>query len=111
MTEPEELPEGPYQVNTSPYFENGKPSIIWGPDGPGHGAICELSPTAPREYNIKLARLLAGSWEMREIINAFLTTDLYADSEGLVNYDFPNTEDGDLLKIRAEAIIEKIDGK
>lgn len=38
---------------------------------------------------------------------ALLGADLYADGEGLVSFDFPNTEDGDAAKLQAETAIAK----
>ncbi|KKN47324.1 hypothetical protein LCGC14_0664300 [marine sediment metagenome] len=36
---------------------------------------------------------------------ALLEADLYADGEGIVNFDYPNTSDGDKAKEQAEAAI------
>ncbi len=40
-----------------------------------------------------------------EACKDLLTTDLYADGEGIVSFDYPNTSDGDEAKAKAYAAI------
>ena len=40
-----------------------------------------------------------------EACKALLKADLYADGEGIVNFDYPNTSDGDEAKEQAIAAI------
>jgi hypothetical protein len=71
------MKNAPWQVNTDPNYEGGRPGIIWGKDGPGHGAICHLSPfwsnRSPRDFNEDHARLIASAPDLLEACKKALT--------------------------------------
>ena len=57
------------------------------------------------------AQLIAAAPALLEACKALLKADLYADGEGIVNFDYPNTSDGDEAKEQAEAAIAAAEGK
>ncbi len=61
MNEESKITPGPWMVNTHPGYESGKPGIIWGSEGPGHGSICDMTPEFPREFNSANANLIAAA--------------------------------------------------
>lgn len=61
---------GPWSVNADARYESGKPCYVWGPEGPGHGAVCELSPHYPREFNADDAALIAAAPDLLRSLSA-----------------------------------------
>ncbi len=55
------------------------------------------------------ARLIAAAPLLLEACKALLEADLYADGEGNVSYDYPNTSDGDEAKAKAKAAIAAVE--
>lgn len=53
------------------------------------------------------ARLIAAAPELLEALKAVLSADLYADSEGLVSFAYPNTDEGEAAAEIARRAIAK----
>lgn len=57
------------------------------------------------------ARLIAQAPAMVDLIEKLLTTELYADGEGLVSFAYPNTAEGDAVIAEARALLTAIKGE
>ena len=77
---------GPWSVNTSRHYENGKPAIVWGPEGPGHGDVCQLPPIYPREFNEANARLIAAAPDMLAALQMFVDQHTLSSGEYEAKY-------------------------
>lgn len=112
MEEIERTP-GPWSVNTDTNYEGGKPGIIWGPFGPGHGAVCNMAPCVyPREFNAADAVLIASAPDLLASLKELLphaTRRIEELNKQMVGSLYPAINWA--MIDRAEKIIAKLEGQ
>ena len=73
---------GPWSVNTDPNYDLGDPTIVWGPQGPGHGAVAYtfpgglLLPDGQRQKVAANTTLIAAAPELLEALKNLLEVSL-----------------------------------
>lgn len=73
---------GPWSVNIDPNHHAGDPTIVWGPEGPGHGAVAYtfpsglLLPDGQRQEVVANARLIASCPDLLEALHNLLEISL-----------------------------------
>jgi hypothetical protein len=89
---------GPWSINTDKGYFGGKALIVWGPEGPGYGAVAYLAPWCPPTSGKELeiaeanARLIAFAPDLLKELEKTLrhlemlhTEDAYGGCRGFVD--------------------------
>lgn len=110
MNESKHTP-GPWLVNIDKHYCNGKPGIIWTAKGPGHGAICNMSPIYPHDFNLANARLIAAAPDLLGVCKSVrLELDLLLELAKLKGVEYVETVQRRIIQVNT-AIAKAEEGK